>query len=292
MTGIMDTMEQPIFDQLQRINARPTPFSHHTADALWTDPHISKRMLTFHLDDTVDRSSRTKAFIDESVAWMVTTFAVGDGTRIADLGCGPGLYTNTLARAGALVTGVDFSERSIRHAEGAAEKQGVEVSYIHGDYLELESDETFDLITMIMCDLCALGPEQRNKLLGKIVDLLRPGGYFLFDVCSTSGFEAREEIATYGPNLMDGFWSPRPYFGFLNTFKYENEKITLDKYEIVERERSATYYNWLQHFEPTTLAVELERAGLEIHEILGDVAGSRFDPTATEFAIIARHDSM
>ena len=40
-------------------------------------------------------------------------FCIAESTRIADFGCGPGLYTTRLARKQAQVTGVDFSKRSI-----------------------------------------------------------------------------------------------------------------------------------------------------------------------------------
>jgi 2-polyprenyl-3-methyl-5-hydroxy-6-metoxy-1,4-benzoquinol methylase len=40
---------------------------------------------------------------------------VDESTEIADFGCGPGLYTEKLAERGATVTGIDFSENSIRH---------------------------------------------------------------------------------------------------------------------------------------------------------------------------------
>ena len=44
----------------------------------------------------------------------------------------------------------------------------------------------------------------------------------------------------YEMNLLNGFWSSEPYYGFLNTFKYEEEKVTLDKYTIVERTKIRT----------------------------------------------------
>ena len=36
------------------------------------------------------------------------------------------------------------------------------------------------------------------------------------DVYSLAAFETWEEQVAYGPGLMDGFWSARPYHGFLN----------------------------------------------------------------------------
>ena len=118
-------------------------------------------MLAYHLNEEVDLSSRSGAFIDRSVEWIVSNLGVGKGTKIADFGCGPGLYTTPLARVGADVTGIDFSKRSIDHARETAAAEGLSIRYINESYLELKLDDRFDLVSMIMCDFCALSPEQR-----------------------------------------------------------------------------------------------------------------------------------
>ena len=47
-----------MFEDLAALNERPAPFSVYTADILWTDPHISARMLDFHLNAEGDLASR------------------------------------------------------------------------------------------------------------------------------------------------------------------------------------------------------------------------------------------
>ena len=118
--------------------------------------------------------------------------------------------------------------------------------------------------------------------------LLESGGSVLLDVYSLVAFEQREEIAKYEVNLLDGFWSPAKYYGFLNTFKYEKERVILDKYTLVEAERTRTVYNWLQYFTPETLAKELEECGFTVEEFYSDVAGSPYVPDKTEFAVVAK----
>ena len=78
------------------------------------------------------------------------------------------------------------------------------------------------------------------------------------------------------------------YFGFLNTFKYYDEKIVLDKYTIVESERIRTVYNWLQYFTPEDLETEFKENGFRVEGLYSDVAGNPYDPKASEFAIIAQ----
>lgn len=276
-----------MFEALERINRRPEPFQYYTASDLWTDEHTSKQMLAFHLDENIDVSSRNTAFIDRSVDWIATRFSIGENTRIADFGCGPGLYAARLAKRGARVTGIDFSKRSVEYARGVALRDRLDIDYVNQDYLAFETAERFDLVLMIMCDFCALSPAQRRALLGKFHGILKPGGSVVLDVYSVTAFEQKAEIATYEANQLNGFWSAEKYFGFLNTFKYPAEKLALDKYTIIEPHRTREIYNWLQHFEPGDLEKELVEAGFAIEDIYSDVAGTPYDANSCEFAVVA-----
>ncbi len=277
-----------MFEQLEEINTRPEPFEIYTAADLWTDDHTSERMLAYHLNADIDVSSRRVEFVDQSVAWIGSHFDVGSATRIADFGCGPGLYANRLAKLGARVTGVDFSKRSIEHARSVAAEEGLTAAYVNQNYLEFETEDRFDIIVMIMCDFCALSPAQRMTMLEKFQAHLSPRGSVLLDVYSMSAYEQREEAVSYEENMLDGFWSPEKYFGFLNTFKYDDIGVVLDKYTIVEAERTRTIYNWLQYFSPGSLKSEFESAGFTQLEFYGNVAGAPFDGSAPEFAVVAK----
>jgi len=277
-----------MFKILEEINSRPAPFQFYTADELWTDKYTSEQMLKYHLNGEIDVSSRNTDFIDRSVNWMVSYFNIAAKTRIADFGCGPGLYTTRLAQARADVTGIDFSKRSIDYAKETAAKEGLSINYVNQNYLEYETEEPFDLVLMIMCDFCALSPIQRKSLSDKFHLILKPGGAVLLDVYSLTAFDRREETAIYQPNLLDGFWSANKYYGFLNTFKYDDEKVVLDKYTIVEAKRARTIYNWLQYFSPESLEREFAGSDFAIENLFADVAGSPFDPKSDEFAVIAR----
>ncbi|MFA7178236.1 MAG: class I SAM-dependent methyltransferase, partial [Smithellaceae bacterium] len=139
-----------MFDRLEKINTRPAPFRFYTAADLWADDHTSRQMLRFHLDEKIDVSSRNTAFIDRSVDWMASRFDIGAGKKIADFGCGPGLYAVSLARKHAAVTGIDFSKRSIQYARESAAGGKLPIDFIHQNYLDFETDDRFHLILMIM----------------------------------------------------------------------------------------------------------------------------------------------
>ena len=277
-----------MFEEIENINTRPEPFEFYTASDLWTDEYTSKQMLSFHLNEDIDVSSRNAPFIDRSVEWIASHFDVGAGVKIVDFGCGPGLYATRLAQRQADVTGIDFSKRSIHYAQEVAIREGLSIHYVLQNYLEFETDDRFHLILMIMCDFCALSPTQRKKMLSKFHTILEPGGSVLLDVYSLTAFGQREEAATYEANLLNGFWSPNKYYGFLNTFKYEEEKVVLDKYTLIEKSRTQTVYNWLQYFIPEALEREFVECGFTVEKLYSDVAGSPFDPETTEIAVVAK----
>ena len=277
-----------MYIELEKINARPEPFEYYTAGDLWTDEHTSQKMLAFHLDEEIDASSRNIAFIDRSVDWIASHFNIGSETKIADFGCGPGLYTTRLAKRQADVIGIDFSKRSLQYAQEVANNEKLCIHYINESYLDFETENRFHLILMIMCDFCALSPSQRKKILNTFYTILDPRGSILLDVYSLTAFDQREETATYEVNLLDGFWSPNKYYGFLNIFKYQKEKVVLDKYSIIEAGRTRTVYNWLQYFSPEALKREFEECGFAIEDFYSDVAGSPFSSESKEFAVVAK----
>ncbi|MFC1765753.1 class I SAM-dependent methyltransferase [Planctomycetota bacterium] len=277
-----------MFKDLVKINRRPEPFQFYTANELWTEEHTANQMLAYHLNDKVDASSRNSKFIEESVEWIVSHFHVDKNTAIADFGCGPGLYANRLAERGASVTGIDFSDNSLRYARKIAADKGLKTNYVHADYLGFETTSQFDLIIMIMCDFGVLSPEQRKTLLNKFNSLLKPGGSVLLDVHSLNYFKQKEESASYELNQLNGFWSPDDNYCFVNTFKYEQEKVMLDKYTIIEAARKRVVYNWFQCYDDASLKAEFEDNGFKVEEIYSDVAGKTFVSDSVEIAIVAK----
>jgi len=139
LDGVQKKRETLMFDILEEINSRPIPFHIYTADELWTDEHTSMKMLEYHLNESVDLSSRDKDFIDRSVQWIVSHFGIDMNTSIADFGCGPGLYTTLFAENNAEVTGIDFSGRSIRYARKVADQKGLDINYFQQNYLEFDT---------------------------------------------------------------------------------------------------------------------------------------------------------
>ena len=277
-----------MFKELEEINSSPAPFQFYTADTLWTDNHISKKMLESDLNEDIEVSIQNREFINHSVDWIVTHFGIEKNRRVADFGCGMGTYATQLAEKGADVTGIDFSETFIQHAKEVAKQKEMDINYVLQDSLEFETEERFDLITLLLCDFCALSPSQRKTMLKKFYKFLKPDGSVLIDVYSLNAFNQREEAETYEHSRLNGFWSPENYYCFQNTFKYDEEKVVLDKYTIIEKERTRIAYNWLQYYSEDSLRKEFEENGFKVEGFYSDVTGTTTSPESLEIVIIAK----
>ena len=277
-----------MFKELEEINSRPAPFQFYTADALWTDNHTSKKILESDLNEDIEVSIQNREFINHSVDWIVTRFGLKKNSRVADFGCGVGSYATRLAEKGADVTGIDFSETLIQHAKEVAKQKGLAINYVQQNYLKFEREDRFDLITLLLCDFCALSPSQRKTMLEKFYKFLKPGGFLLVDVYSLNAFNQREETETYEHSRLDGFWSPENYYCFQNIFKYDNEKVVLDKYTITEKKQTRIIYNWLQYYSEDSLRKEFEENGFTVKEFYSDLTGTAISPESLEIVIVAK----
>ena len=274
------------FDLFNSITTKPEIWSAYTSDILWTDEHISKQMLSFHLDPDSEPASRPHRFIDCSAQWITDRFDLSSGKSVIDFGCGPGLYTSRFCSTGAKVTGIDFSERSLNYAIAQSKKDNQDISYIKGNYLNIEPEEQYDLVTMIYCDYCALSPEQRKVLLNKFKRILKQDGRVLLDVFSAQAYDSREELSSIAPKLMGGFWSAENYIGISQTWKYDDNRVILDKYDIATALETFTVYNWLQYYTRESLELEITSQGFGISEWYSDVSGQPLEDYSPTMAVV------
>jgi len=276
-----------MYSELKKICERPALWAEYTAESLWTHPDTASGMLNFHLNPDLDVASRRKSTIDATVRWITERF--GLDIALCDLGCGPGLYSNGLAEAGLRVTVVDFSRPSLAHARRRATRKSLTARYECANYLDWCPETRFDLVTLIMCDYCALSPAQRRQLLGNIRRYLKPGGHLLLDVYSIEAFAQRTQQCVVEHNQLNHFWAQDDYYAFVSSFVYPQERVSLDRYSLFEASgRERTIYNWLQYFCPVELRRELSDSGFVITEMLSDLTGKPYRPGSTEFAVVCQ----
>lgn len=99
------------------------------------------------------------------------------GTRALDLCCGTGDVAFALARAGATVTGLDFSEAMLGVAARRAVAEQVPVEFLRGDALAIPfPDDSFEIVT-ISYGLRNLADWRRG--LAEMWRVAKPGGRVL-----------------------------------------------------------------------------------------------------------------
>ena len=276
-----------MFTVFAELASCPECFSLLTSRTLWTNPHIAEQMLQFHLDPTHPLASRQPDQIESTVA-AIDELAGLNGQRVVDLGCGPGLYASRFHARGAHVTGVDWSENSLAYARDQAAAAGHKIDYVLADYTRDPLPGPADLMTLIYCDFCVLSPEQRHELLLSIRGALTPGGLLVMDVFGKPFFESFQEGTTIEHRLMNGFWSADDYIGLKQSIKYDRERVTLDRYLIVEPERHWMVCNWLQVFDPAMLEAELSAAGFQVEQQNGELGSSGSAEDAELIWVVAR----
>jgi len=271
---------------IRRLAERPEPFARGDVP-LWTDPHIAGQMLAAHLDPSTDAASRRPETIALEVEWLTRALELRPGAKLVDLGCGPGLYCTALARRGVDVTGVDVSVNSLEYARAAAAEAGLAIRYVEGDYLALDEHEAYDAAMIVYLDFGVLSPRDRETLLARVHDALRPGGRFAFDVVSTAA--ARPERTNWIASAGAGFWRPGPHLALLRRLDYPESAVSCDQYAVLDETGAATVYRvWEQRFSRDGLERLLGDAGFEVEQVCADLTGTAWTPEAETLAVVAR----
>jgi len=266
---------------------KPAPFTPGEP-LFWDDPYISKQLLAAHLDPTIDRASRKPETIEASVAWIVGRLGLKAGNAVLDLGCGPGLYASRLAARGLLVTGVDYSRRSIAYARDAAARQHLDITYRNQNYLTLEDVNSYDAALLIFGDYCSFNPDQRRQILSNVHRALKPGGYFVLDVSTRLhrekyGAKNRWEVHD------GGFWRPGYHLVLEQGFDYPEDKVYLDQYIVIEANgEMAVYRNWFQDFDPEMIQVELQNGRFATRDLYSDLVGTPFTEDSEWIGLVAK----
>ncbi|MBR0599324.1 class I SAM-dependent methyltransferase [Sinanaerobacter chloroacetimidivorans] len=256
------------------INTDRLPAPYEQGAELWNDLHISKMMLEAHLSPQTDAASYKPEKIQAICEYFIQATGLKTGSSIADLGCGPGLYSFQLVQKGYQLTGIDRSETSIRYARNL--NRGKNADFIISSYLSPFGDNQFDSALLISQDYGVLSPDSRRILLKNIHQALKPKGFFAFDVSTMSAFEHRKERAVSKWYASDsGFWRPHQHFVLEKTIIYPDISALCDLAVVIDSEIKS-YYIYQSFFSHKSIQKELEENGFHVEAILSNLWGEKY----------------
>ncbi|HZV64328.1 MAG TPA: bifunctional 2-polyprenyl-6-hydroxyphenol methylase/3-demethylubiquinol 3-O-methyltransferase UbiG [Telluria sp.] len=110
--------------------------------------------------------------------WINARVALA-GKKVIDIGCGGGILTESMARKGAKVTGIDLSERALKVADLHSLESGVEVRYQHIAAEDMAAREPgqFDVVTCM--EMLEHVPDPA-AIVKAAATLVKPGGQVFF----------------------------------------------------------------------------------------------------------------
>lgn len=169
-----------------------------------------------------------------------------DGLTLLDVGCGGGLLSEPLARMGAIVTGIDASEKNIGTALAHAARSDVEIDYRCSTAEDLmAAGETFDIVLSLevvehVADV--------DLFLDSCTALVRDGGAMI--------------LATLNR-------TPKAFmFGIVGA-------------EYVMRWLPRGTHDWKKFVRPSELSRGLRRNGVDV----SDISGLSFNPLSDEWRV-------
>ncbi len=160
------TITQPAYwiKQWHALNARNTAFRGYGTAHTWN------RMAARYGRDDEDEKDKRETGIAETCAFLEHEGVSFKGSRILDIGCGPGHYALAFAERGAHVVCIDSAENMIaRLREEMPESLQENITPLHADWHILDLEEhgftkAFDLVFANMTP-AVTGPETFMKLM-------------------------------------------------------------------------------------------------------------------------------
>jgi 2-polyprenyl-3-methyl-5-hydroxy-6-metoxy-1,4-benzoquinol methylase len=178
-------------------------WTQNTMSYDWKDK-ISREPFSREWFDEVDRrfveSARHFAHTDRPFGKIIPFDEIA-GKRVLEVGCGMGLHTELMARAGADVTAIDISPKSVAATRARLALRGVSADVRELDAETIAFKEDFDFIW-------SWGVIHHSSRTGRVLRnlyaALKPGGQLRFMVYSLDGMQSYAVIVS---RYLLGFWT-------------------------------------------------------------------------------------
>ncbi|MCU1373359.1 MAG: putative methyltransferase [Actinomycetia bacterium] len=217
-----------------------------------------------HTGEAYLRYSFTKG-TDQEVEFLVDALGLGPGSRVLDVGCGPGRHAHALARRGIAVHGIDISQRFVDLASAAAPSGA---TFERLDARALSFDGEFDAaISLCQGAFGLLGGEDDGDVLAGMARAVRPGGRV-----GVSAFSAYFQVRYLEDSTFDADRG------------VNHERTTVKD----EAGHDAEFDLWTTCFTPRELRLLAARAGLRVEGLwsVGPGDYARRPPTIESYEFL------
>jgi ubiquinone/menaquinone biosynthesis C-methylase UbiE len=206
------------------------------------------------------------------VEGIIQRLELAPGARVLDVSCGFGRHSVELAKRGFRVTGLDLSPHLLRHAREAADRAGVQVTWITADMREIPvPEEPYQAVVSLFSSFGLLGTDQEElKVARAMAGALAPGGKALIETVNREIMLRR---------WMPMRWREQPDGAIVcDKLKFDAATGILHSEETAvlpngQRTRSA---DQLRLWSFSELALLLRVSGFEAIVPFGDLDGSRY----------------
>jgi len=176
------------------------------------------------------------------------------GDWILDIGCGAAPMSLYAANKGAVVKGVELSERAISENRKAAEYLNLtNLSFECEDFMAYCDDSVYDII--MLTEVLEHLPDDKFSLK-KICQLMKPGGYLLMSVPSVNAPLHKRYVRKFGKDPFDERVGHLRRYNAVTVFNL----VYMAGFELVEFKLCEGYLrNWLYNDEIGQLFMKFNR---------------------------------
>jgi len=204
------------------------------------------------------------------------------GKAVLDLCCGPGRFSIALAKRRFTVTGVDRTKYLLDKARAKARAARVKIEWVQRDMRDFVRPNSFDLALSMFTSFGYFDDKREDlKVLGNILDSLRPGGVCLIQVGGKEWL-ARVFAPTTSNTLPDGTTLVQRHAIFDEWTRIRNEWI------FIRRGKAKTFTFHHTIYSGQELRDLMERAGFIGVKLFGNLDGMEYGPNAQWLIAVGR----
>jgi SAM-dependent methyltransferase len=207
---------------------------------------------------------------------FIPAYLGGPGSKVLDLGCGPGDYVDELSQSQYDATGIDSSSEMIRRAQ--KDKKGAFFNYSFTEIRKL--DGRFDCAFCIGNSLSYLPEILMKRFLKDVTQLLNDKGYFLIQVVNWDKYKRTGAMEFSVKLLADGKTFHRRYERIDNSTVLFHTELRKDG-DILNSWSDTLYPKYLDE-----LRQDIAHSKMTLVDVFGDFEKSPFKPLSSPAIIL------